>query len=95
MTANRRVEADALKRPLNMTLGLMGNRALLYAVLALCACSRPEPVPNRAESPEAAFLAARAGLKNRDLRTYFDALTESAARGTGWRFDPMLTSNEP
>jgi hypothetical protein len=45
-------------------------------ILTVCACN--EPIPNRAESPEAAFLAARAGLKNHDLKTYFDALTDKA-----------------
>ncbi len=56
------------------------NRALLLSLLALAVCSCCEPIPNRTESPEAAFLVARAGLRNHDLRTYFDALTDQAAR---------------
>lgn len=56
------------------------NRTLLLCLLALAASSCSEPIPNRAESPEAAFLAARAGLRNHDLRTYFDALTDQAVR---------------
>jgi hypothetical protein len=56
-------------------------RTLVFILVAagIAACS--EPVPSRAESPEAAFVAARAGLRNHDLGTYFDALTDSGARG--------------
>lgn len=56
------------------------NRALLLSILALTVSSCSESIPNRTESPEAAFLAARAGLRNHDLRTYFDALTDQAVR---------------
>ncbi len=52
----------------------------LVCVLALAICSCSEPLPDRTASPEAAFLAARAGLQNHDLRAYFDALTEQAVR---------------
>ena len=53
---------------------------LRIALLALVVCGCSESVPNRAESPHSAFLAARAGLRNHDLKTYFDALTDQAVR---------------
>lgn len=56
------------------------KRTLLISLLALAVSSCSEPIPNRADSPEAAFLAARAGLRNHDLRIYFDALTDQAVR---------------
>jgi hypothetical protein len=46
----------------------------------LCACS--EPIPDRNGAPEAAFLAARAALRDHDLPAYFDALTDAAVRTT-------------
>ncbi|MFZ6745249.1 hypothetical protein ACO0LC_18650 [Undibacterium sp. JH2W] len=54
------------------------KHTFLFTLMILAVCSCSEPIPNRAESPEAAFLAARAALKNHDLKTYFDALTDQA-----------------
>jgi hypothetical protein len=51
---------------------------VLLGTSVLFACT--EAIPNRAESPEAAFRAARAGLRNHDLRVYFDSLTDAGVR---------------
>lgn len=56
----------------------MRNIIVFLGAAVLIACS--EAVPDRAQSAESAFLAARAGLRNHDLRVYFDALTDSAVR---------------
>jgi hypothetical protein len=56
----------------------MRNIFVSLGFLVLGACG--EAIPNRADAPEAAFHAARAGLKNHDLRVYFDSLTDAAAR---------------
>lgn len=56
------------------------QRALILLVSILAGCTDRQEVPPRTESPQAAFVNARAALAREDLKSFFDALTEPAAR---------------